>query len=108
MTGDITSTGGDVNTKVAFKNCAPYRKCVTHINDEHVETTENSEIIMPMQNLLEFTDSYAEFSESLWQLKRHEQNMNNDGNFDDVTTNGSTSFKYQSSLSGASTAEGAN
>ena len=34
--------------------------------------------------------------------------MNNDGNLDDVTTNGSTSFKYKSSFLGASTAEGAN
>ena len=34
--------------------------------------------------------------------------MNNDGNLDDVTTNGSASFKYKSRLLGASTAEGAN
>ena len=27
-TGDITATGGNANTKVAFKNCAPFTKCV--------------------------------------------------------------------------------
>ena len=32
VTGDITATGGDPNTKVAFKNCAPFRRCVPHIN----------------------------------------------------------------------------
>ena len=26
VTGDITATGGDANTKVAFKNCVPFTK----------------------------------------------------------------------------------
>ena len=36
VTGDITATVGDANTRVAFKVCAPFTKCITHINDEHV------------------------------------------------------------------------
>ena len=48
LTGNITATVGDANTNVAFKNCAPFTKCVTRINDEHVETVENLDIIMPM------------------------------------------------------------
>ena len=28
VTGDITTTGGDANTKFAFKHCAPFKKCV--------------------------------------------------------------------------------
>ena len=48
VTGDITATGGNENTKVAFKNCAPFTRCVTHINEEHVETAEKLDIIMPM------------------------------------------------------------
>ena len=38
VTGNITAINGDVDTKAAFKNCAPFRRCVTHTNDEHVET----------------------------------------------------------------------
>ena len=26
VTGNITATGGNANTKVAFKNCAPFRR----------------------------------------------------------------------------------
>ena len=33
VTGDITATGGDANTRVAFKTCAPFTKCISHIND---------------------------------------------------------------------------
>ena len=32
VTGNITVTGGDDNTKAAFKNCAPFEKCRTEIN----------------------------------------------------------------------------
>ena len=53
------------DTNVAFKNCAPFTRCVTHINDEHVETAENLDIIMPMYNLIEYSDNYADSSGSL-------------------------------------------
>ena len=45
--GDITAEGGNANTKVAFKNCTPFTRCVAHIDYEHVETAENLDIIMP-------------------------------------------------------------
>ena len=65
VTGDIAAVGGDANTRIAFKNCAPFRKCVTHINDEHAETAENLDIIVPMYNLLGYSDNYADSSGSL-------------------------------------------
>ena len=43
--------------------------CVTHINDEHVETAENLDIIMSMYNLTEYSDNYTDSSGSLYQLK---------------------------------------
>ena len=106
VTGNITATGGNANTKVAFKNCAPFTRCVAHINDEHVETAENLDIIMPMYNLLEHSDNYADSSGSLHRFKRDEQNMN--GNIADVTTADSSSFKYKSSIFGDLVADGAN
>ena len=30
---NINVTGGDANTKVAFKNCAPFKDCRTEISD---------------------------------------------------------------------------
>ena len=62
MTGDIRVA----NTNVAFKNCAPFTRCVTHLNDQLVETVENLDIIMPMYNLIEFSDNYADSSRSLY------------------------------------------
>ena len=62
VTGDITATDGNANAKVAFKNCAPFTKCVTHINDEHVDSANNLDIIMHMYNLIEYSDNYSDIS----------------------------------------------
>ena len=58
--GNITVTGGDTNTRVALKNCAPFTKCVTHINDEHVDNADNLDIAMPMYSLIEYSDNYSD------------------------------------------------
>ena len=108
VTGNITVVDGNRNTKVAFKNCAQFTRCVTYINDEHIDTAENLDIIMNMYNLIEYSDNYSDTSRSLWQFKRDEQNMNNAGNPDNVTTNHSSSFKYKSNLLGDSTVVGDN
>ena len=64
MTGKITVRNGNAYIKTAFKNCAPFRRCVTHINDEHVETAENLGIKMPIYKLLEYSDNYRNSSVS--------------------------------------------
>ena len=71
VTENITSTNtSDANTRIAFKNRAPFRKCITHINDEHVNNADNLDIIIPMYNLLGYSDNYSDTSGSLWQFKR--------------------------------------
>ena len=68
MTGDIKVPDVASNTNVAFKNCAHFKRCVTHINDEHVETAENLGIVMTMYSLVEYSDNYADSSVSLYQF----------------------------------------
>ena len=46
------------NKKVIFKNCAPFTNCISEIN--------NTQIVMPMYNLIEYSDNYAETTGSLW------------------------------------------
>ena len=86
--GKITTVGGDNATKVAFKNCAPFTKWVLQINDEHVETTDNLDIIAPMYNLVEYSDNYQDSSATLYQFKRDEAPDNNA----DITINNSSFF----------------
>ena len=103
MTGDINVAAVAANTNIAFKNCVSFTRCVTHINDEHVETAENLDIILPMYNLIEYSDNYADSFGSLYQFKGDESPMNNAGNPLNVALNNSTSFKYKASLLGKAT-----
>ena len=70
VTGDMKVADVAANNNVAFNNCAPFTRCVTHINDEHVETGEYLDIIMPMYNLIEYSDNYVDSSGVLHHVKR--------------------------------------
>ena len=71
VTGNIISGGN--NTKATFKNCAPFRICITEINETFVDEAKHINIMMPMYNLIEYRDNYSDTSGSLWQFKREEQ-----------------------------------
>ena len=103
MTGDIKVADVAADINVAFKNCAPFTRCVTYINDEHVESAENLDIIMNTYNLMEYSDNYADSSGSLYQFKRDESPMNDARNSNNVALDNSTSFKYKASLLGKAT-----
>ena len=96
--GTIRGTGGDNNTRLALKNCAPFTKCNLEINDEHIDTAENLDIVMPMYNLIEYSDNYQDSSATLYQYKRDEPPEANA--IDDLTVDNSNSFKYKVSLLG--------
>ena len=102
VTGSITVRNGNENTSIIslileFKNCAPFTKFITQINDEHVDDADDLDIIMPMRNLIEYSNNYSDTSGSLWQFKRDEQGVNN-GNLIGTNADNSSSFKYKSSF----------
>ena len=78
---------------VASKNCAPFRTCDVNINDEYVEKAEDLDIVMPVYNLLEYSDNYQDSTGSLSQFKRDEPPDDN-ANVD----NNTTGLAYKSKL----------
>ena len=66
VTRNITVTGSNGNTKVAFKNCAPFGKCRTEINETFVDEANFIIIAMPMYNLIEYSVNFSDTSGSLW------------------------------------------
>ena len=60
VTGNINVRGGDNNTKVVFKNCAPFKNCRTKINDTFVDYAYFINITMSMYNLIEYSDNYSD------------------------------------------------
>ena len=96
--GTIRATNAVNATRLALKNCAPLTKCNLEINDEHVDTAENLDIVMPMYNLIEYSDNYQDSSETLYQYKRDEPPE--DDAVADLTADNSDSFKYKIKLLG--------
>ena len=84
--GKITITGrgadaaarqaDEIDKGVAFKNCAPFTNCISEINNTQVDNAKDIDIVMPMYNLIEYSNNYGKTSESLWQYYRDEPNDN--------------------------------
>ena len=76
----ITVVGADAAARkaderdkgVAFKDCAPFINCISEINNTQVDNPKDIDIVMPMHNLIEYSDNYAKTSGSLWQYFRDE------------------------------------
>ena len=67
-----TNAANAAATRLVLKSCAPFTKCNLEINDEHIDTSENLDIEMPMYNLIEYSDNYQDSSATLYQYKRDE------------------------------------
>ena len=90
-TGNIQNK--PANSVVAFKNGAPFRTCDVTINNEHVEKAEDLDIVMPIYNLLEYSDNYQDSTGTLYQFKRDEP-PNDNAN----VANDTKSLVYKSKL----------
>ena len=96
--GTIRAAAANANTRLALKNCAPFTKSNMEINDEHVETAENLDIVMPMYNLIEYSDNYQDSSAILDQYKR---DVPPEGDpIPNLAVDNSSSFKYKVELLG--------
>ena len=96
--GTIRATNAVNATGLALQNCAPFTKCNPEINDEHVDTAENLDIVMPMYNLIEYSNNYQDSSGTLYQYKRDEPPEADA--VADLTANNSDSLKYKIKLLG--------
>ena len=96
--GTIRAAAANANTRLALKNCVPFTKCNLEINDEHVDTAENLDIVMPMYNLIEYSDNYQDSSATLYQYKRDEPPEGDP--IPNLAVNNSSYFKYKVELLG--------
>ena len=82
------SNNGD--KKVIFKNCAPFTDYMREINNTQADNAKDIDVVMPMYNLIEYSDNYSKTSGILWQYCRDKAAVNNNGviaafNVDNVT-----------------------
>ena len=80
VTGNIKIIGSAANTKFFLKGPSPFTRCPLHLNETHIETAENLQLVIKTYNLIEYSDNYQDTVGSLYQFRRNESSINNDGN----------------------------
>ena len=93
-------------TKI-LKNCAPFTNCISKINNTQIDNAEYIDIVMPMYNLIEYSDNYSKTSGSLWQYCKDIPAVNNNG--DIVIFNGANdtdSLNFKSKIIGTTNDDG--
>ena len=66
-TAAAPAAANNTNKKVLFKNCTPFTICISKINNTEVDNAKDIDIVVPMYNLIEYSDNYSKTSGSLWQ-----------------------------------------
>ena len=65
------------NKKVIFKNCAPFTHCINEINYKEIDCAKDIDVVlMPIYDLIEYSDNYLKTLGSLWQYYRDEPFIN--------------------------------
>ena len=82
--GTITITGakdaaaarraGERNKGVIFKNCNPFIKCISKMNNTEVDNAQGIDIVMLIYNLIEYSENYSKTSGRLWQHYKDKPN----------------------------------
>ena len=95
------ANANNTDKKVIFKNCAPFTNCISEINNTQTDNAKDIDIVMPMYNLIEYSDNYAKTTGSLWQYCKDIPPRNNNDEIVIFRGNNSTdSFKFKSKITG--------
>ena len=95
------ATANNANKKIIFKNCAPFTNCISKINNTQIDNAEYIDIVMPMYNLIEYSNNYSKTSGNLWQYCKEIPAVDGDdniANFDGA--NATDSFNFKTKITG--------
>ena len=103
------AAANNTNKKVIFKNCAPFTNCISKINNTQIDNAEYIDIVMPMYNLIEYSDNYSKTSGSLWKYCKDIPAVDDDGDIVDFNgANATDSFNFKTKITGQTAADNNN
>ena len=70
----ITGAGADDASKrlhernkgLILKTCAPFTDCISEINNIEIDYVKHVDVIMPIYNLIKYSNNYSKTSRGLW------------------------------------------
>ena len=92
----------NTNEKVVFKIFSLFTSCITDKYNTQPDNAEEIGIVMPMYNLIEYSDAYLKTFGSLWQYYGDETSTDNNNNITDfpANNNNSNSLKLKQQIKG--------
>ena len=95
------AAANNINRKVIFKNCAPFTNCISEINNTKIDNAKDIDIVIPMYNLIEYSDNYAKTTGSLWQYCKDIPARDNNDEITEFTAGNPTdSFNFKAKITG--------
>ena len=88
------------NRPVILKNNVPFVSCITRINGELIEDSNDLDIVVPMYNLLEYSKNYKKTIGSLYNYYREELTNDENNNFANIDVIKLNAFKYKIKIIG--------
>ena len=88
--------------KLAYKNNALFISCISKINNTLIDNAEDLDIVMAINNLIEYSKNYRKTTGSLWKYYRDEPNTGLGGDDSNInySIKNSKSFDYKTSITG--------
>ena len=100
-TASADAAANNTGKNVIFKDCALFTDCISKINNTQVNNTKDIDIVMPIYNLIEYSDNYSKTSGSIWQYCKDIPAVNNNGDMVDFNgTNATDSFNFKTKITG--------
>ena len=100
-TAAADAAANNINKKVIFKNSAPFTNCISEINNMQIDNAKDIDIVMPMYNLMEYSDNYAKTTGSLWQYFKDIPARDANNIIEEFTGGNTTdSFNFKAKITG--------
>ena len=92
-----TGTASNPNDRksIIVNNCVPFTDCINEINNTQIDNAKDTDIVMAMHSLIEYSGNYSKASGYFWRYYRDEPFLNANSVIADFLDNNSASFKFE-------------
>ena len=88
-----TATNPNNRKNIMIRILAPFTDSISEISNTQKDNAKEIDIVMPMYNLREYSDTYFKTSGSLWQYYRDASFLDNNGAIADFSANNDNSAR---------------
>ena len=102
----VAADANNAGKKVIFKYCTPFTDCISEIKNAQIGNAKDIDVVIPMYNLIEYSDNSSKASGSLWQYRNDIPAVNNGDIVDFNEENVTDWFNFKEKITGQTGDEG--